>query len=96
MRRTLPKYWVFSGFLALIFAATGLFSISASAQSDTRSYARAPSETREFAAQARPRITVHPRRQLGPNAKRYCQFWLAKEYRISGTVITPQQRCWWN
>ena len=31
----------------------------------------------------------------GPNAKRHCHFWLAKEYRASGPVITPQMRCWW-
>jgi hypothetical protein len=51
--------------------------------------------TRDYTAQSRPRIVVHPRRHLGPNAKRHCKFWLAKEYRASGTVITPQMRCWW-
>jgi len=51
--------------------------------------------TREYTAQSRPHIVVHPRRRLGPNAKRHCRFWLAKEYRASGTVITPQMRCWW-
>ncbi len=51
---------------------------------------------------ARPRvhgpahITVHPLRSYpGPNAVRQCAFWLATEYRPSGTVITPQQHCWW-
>ncbi len=93
MSRNLAKYWLFAGVLALAFAGHGLFPASARAQS----YARAPSNTHELAAQPRPRITVHPRRSYpGPNAKRYCQFWLAKEYRVSGTVITPQQRCWWN
>jgi hypothetical protein len=52
--------------------------------------------TREFAAQARPRITIHPRTSYpGPNAKRYCRSWLAKEYRLSGTVIVPRMQCWW-
>lgn len=52
--------------------------------------------TREYRAQSRPRIVIHPRRyKLGPNAKRHCRFWLAKEYRPSGPVITPQMRCWW-
>ena len=52
--------------------------------------------TREYVAQSRPRIVVHPRHYYpGPNAKRYCRSWLAKEYRPSGTVITPQMRCWW-
>jgi len=51
---------------------------------------------REFSAQARPHITVRPRRSFpGPNAKRYCRSWLATEYRPSGTVITPQMVCWW-
>jgi hypothetical protein len=53
--------------------------------------------THEFAAQStRPRITVYPRSTSpGPNAKRYCRSWLAKEYRISGTVIVPRMQCWW-
>ena len=53
--------------------------------------------TEDFAAQTvRPRITIHPRRShLGPNAKRHCRSWLAKEYRVSGPVIVPQMRCWW-
>ena len=52
--------------------------------------------TRELTAQARPRIVIHPRHYYpGPNAKRHCVSWLAKEYRASGTVITPQMRCWW-
>lgn len=53
--------------------------------------------TSRYAAEPRPRITVHPRghRPLSPNATRHCTAWLAKEYRESGTVITPQMRCWW-
>jgi len=94
MPRNWPKYWLCSGLVALIFAGTGLFPIPTSAQS----YARAASDkARVSTAPSRPRITVYPRhRHLGPNAKRYCRFWLAKEYRVSGTVITPQQRCWWD
>jgi hypothetical protein len=39
---------------------------------------------------------VHPRLSYpGPNAKRYCRSWLAKEYRVSGTVIVPRMQCWW-
>jgi hypothetical protein len=53
--------------------------------------------THEFAAQSRPRITIHPRRTYpGRNAKRICRSWLAKEYRVSGPVIVPQMRCRWN
>jgi hypothetical protein len=50
--------------------------------------------TRDLAAQSR--ITIYPRKRPGPNSKRHCRAWLAKEYRVSGTVITPQMRCWWD
>jgi hypothetical protein len=60
------------------------------------SYASAR-HTHEFSAQAaRPRVTITPRTASpGPNAKRYCRSWLAKEYRVSGTVIVPRMQCWW-
>jgi hypothetical protein len=58
----------------------------------------APAERdQEVSAQSRPHITIHPRRfEPGPNAKRHCQAWLQKQYRVSGTVIVPQMRCWWD
>ena len=31
----------------------------------------------------------------GPGAVRQCTSWLATEYRVSGPVITPRMRCWW-
>ena len=31
----------------------------------------------------------------GRNAVRQCVSWLATEHRLSGTVVTPQMRCWW-
>ena len=44
----------------------------------------------------RPHIVIRPRRiEPGPDSKRYCRFWLAKEYRVSGPVIVPQQQCRW-
>ncbi|MGE0063494.1 MAG: hypothetical protein AB7T86_15610 [Xanthobacteraceae bacterium] len=47
-------------------------------------------------AQSRTSIVVTPRRQrLSPDAKRHCEAWLEREYRVSGTVIVPRQRCWW-
>ena len=52
--------------------------------------------SRDLSAQRRTRITIYPQnRPLGPNAERRCQAWLEKEYRVSGTVIVPRQRCWW-
>ncbi|MFN3658360.1 MAG: hypothetical protein ACK4UO_14000 [Pseudolabrys sp.] len=61
------------------------------------SYRAGSGHTREFAAQStRPNITVYPRSgRPGPNAKRHCRSWLAKEYRVSGTVIVPRMQCWW-
>ncbi len=63
----------------------------------TQTYRAGSRVTHEFAAQStRPRITVYPRQTgPGPNAKRHCRAWLAKEYRVSGTVIVPRQQCWW-
>jgi hypothetical protein len=56
----------------------------------------APAE-RHLAARSRPHVTVHPRRiEPGPNSKRHCVSWLQKQYRVSGTVIVPQMRCWWD
>jgi hypothetical protein len=74
--------------MAVIGLAAGLL---AAAAATSESYAGT-----ELAAQSRPRITVHPRRvHPGPNARRYCRSWLAKEYRVSGPVVVPRMRCWW-
>jgi hypothetical protein len=82
----MPKWWMFIAFLAVAFGLNAGALLPAAAEVSTR----------EFAAQSRPRITIHPRRiHPGPNSKRYCQSWLAKEYRVSGPVIVPQMRCWW-
>jgi len=53
--------------------------------------------TYEFAAQSlRPRVTIYPRRSyVGRNSIRQCRAALVKEYRISGPVIVPHERCWW-
>lgn len=49
-----------------------------------------------LSAQRRTRITVYPRQQrLSRNARRHCEAWLVKEFRVSGPVIVPRQRCWW-
>jgi hypothetical protein len=31
----------------------------------------------------------------GPGAVRQCTSWLATENRVSGTVVVPRMRCWW-
>jgi hypothetical protein len=38
------------------------------------------------------RIEVRPRPRL---LYRDCHAWLAREWRPSGSVIVPRQRCWW-
>jgi len=52
----------------------------------------------EFSAQ-RKRVRRRPltRLRVTPlrNAYRQCVDWYAIEHRPSGTVITPQMRCWW-
>jgi hypothetical protein len=81
--------------LAVVVAGfTGLAG-TASAQ-NTSSGGDAAQQTAQLAAQSRPRITVRPRTtKPGPDSQRYCESWLATEHRPSGTVITPQMRCWW-
>jgi len=80
----------FRGLFVLIALTSALFA-GASASAVERS-----AGNQELAAKSagRPHIVIHPRR-LGPNSKRYCRFWLAQQYRVSGPVIVPQQYCWW-
>jgi len=68
-----------------------------SSYTDTHGYRANARYTHEFSAQSsRPRIIIHPRHvQPSRSAKRHCRAWLAKEYRVSGTVIVPRQQCWW-
>jgi hypothetical protein len=96
---TMPKIakWSMSwGALALMLTFAGSFPAAAAKVRCDHSHSAKAVCIQEFSAQARPRITIRPRyRRLSPDAKRYCRFWLATEYRLSGTVITPQQHCWW-
>ena len=83
-------------FGALIFAvAVGATAVAAA--DDLRPGVAAAPLTHEFPThKKRPRLTIYPRRVYpGPNAKRQCRSWLAQEYRVSGPVIVPQMRCWW-
>ena len=43
----------------------------------------------------RTRITVTPDQARGRLLYRDCTAWLEKEFRPSGTVIVPRERCWW-
>jgi hypothetical protein len=44
---------------------------------------------------SRTRVRITRPRPLGPNAYRECVAWYEQEYRPSGTVVVPKQRCWW-
>jgi hypothetical protein len=71
---------------AAVFLAAVVVATAALAQAE-------PGSTRQ-----RTRIVIHPRSYptgLPPTAKRYCNSWLEKEYRVSGPVIVPRMQCWW-
>jgi hypothetical protein len=69
----------------------------------------APSTQRPARARTRIRVTpAYPYRTYpttypvpytyeypGPGHVRQCASWLAQENRLSGTVIVPRMRCWW-
>jgi hypothetical protein len=80
----------------LIFAIT-IGAPALASGDDSQSGAATGPVARELTAQKkRPRVTIYPRRVYpGPYAKRQCYSWLVTEYRVSGPVITPQMRCWW-
>ena len=84
---------------ALILALTAGVVGASSILLDPGSAFAAPGTAAErdlSAQERRARITIYPRnRYLPPNAKRYCDSWLEKEYRVSGTVIVPRMRCYW-
>ena len=78
---------------ARALAAAGLLVVAAAMPA----LARDKVATDDITAQRRPRVTIYPRGHYypGPNAKRYCDSWLEREYRVSGTVIVPRMRCVW-
>jgi hypothetical protein len=105
----MPRNWVVCALIASVLPLIAGFTRPAAAEffgcddqhphhvSYTSGYSapvsyRAGSPVSEHYAQALPpRVTIYPRRQV----TRHCQSWLAKEYRVSGPVIVPRQRCWW-
>jgi hypothetical protein len=80
--------------IGLIFFGGGMPASAQSPACNNEISANCPAN--RAAQKKRPRVTIYPRRvYLGPNAKRQCHSWLAREYRVSGPVIVPQMRCWW-
>jgi hypothetical protein len=37
----------------------------------------------------------YPAEYPGPGYVRQCTSWLAAQNRVSGPVLTPRMRCWW-
>lgn len=73
-----------------LFLALGVGSVPAAAQ--TGAPAKPNSELSAQAQRIPPRLRVYPGRRL---LYRDCDFKLVQQYRPSGTVIVPWQRCWW-
>lgn len=76
--------------MALGLLALSLVCVPAEARPATQGAQAAT----ELSAQAqRPRLRVSPDRR--PLLYRDCSFKLVQEWRPSGPVIVPWQRCWW-
>jgi len=80
-----------TGARAEFFGCGNQHSVHHAAYASMPSYRAGASYTHELAAESPPRITIHPRHE----AQRHCRSWLTKEYRVSGPVIVPRMRCWW-
>jgi len=74
--------------------STSLAAVSfAAAMSLAVAQTPAPAGARSSAPSGaqRPRIEVNPR----PLLYRHCVDWYVLQYRPSGTVLFPEQHCWW-
>lgn len=95
---------------ALLAAFAGLLLTEAGAQAQTapsgvRSAQAAPTDTSAQRRRVIRRVPVYPRDQWepdvyprynpGPKAVRDCTATYVREYRPSGTVITPRMNCYW-
>jgi hypothetical protein len=95
---------------AFLAALVGLLLPEAVAQAQTmpsgvRTAQAAPTDVSAQRRRAIRRVPVYPRQEWrpdvyprynpGPNAVRDCTATYVREYRPSGTVITPRMRCYW-
>jgi hypothetical protein len=55
----------------------------------------AEAATKVRVTRAATRIEVYPQERSLLDWHRRCTDWYALERRASGTVLTPQMRCWW-
>jgi hypothetical protein len=77
----------------VVIATVGVFALGAGL-AEARPVSEAPTAPAEVSAQIRrppARLRVYPGRLL----YRDCTFRLAQQWRPSGPVIVPVQRCWW-
>jgi hypothetical protein len=79
----------------MILLAGAMFAVLAAAPAGAEPAPTADTTTAssDLSAQARPRarLRVYPGRLL----YRDCDFKLVQQWRPSGPVIVPRQRCWW-
>ncbi len=81
---SVKSFTVSTSLAAVSLAATMSLAVAQTpAPAGARSYAPAGAQ--------RPRIEVNPRPQL----HRRCVDWYVLQYRPSGTVLFPEQHCWW-
>jgi hypothetical protein len=76
--------------VAAMFGAIGFAAPDAIAAPSSQ-YATAPTDMSAQARRPPTRFRVYPGRLL----YRDCTFHLARQWRPSGAVIVPVQRCWW-
>jgi hypothetical protein len=79
---------------SIMVAAIAGVLMFAAGEAPARPLASGAQASTELSAQARrppARLRVYPGRLL----YRDCTFRLARQWRPSGTVIVPVQRCWW-
>ena len=74
-----------------MFAIVAAAPIPAAADETVAALPTAAAPSDVSAQSRRPRIRVYPGRLL----YRECTFRLVQQWRPSGTVIVPRQRCWW-
>ena len=85
-----------TAFAAGLFTAIGLATVPAAAGPAQERTQVAPASDVSAQAQRPPaRLRVYPGRRLNSRDYRDCEFKLVQQYRPSGTVIVPWQRCWW-
>ena len=77
--------------LRALVGVVGLAALAAAVALPAAAQAPGPPERRVVVRHVRPRIEVVP----APLIYRHCSSWYVLQARPSGTVLFPQQHCWW-